>query len=306
MTDYQLPTYRNLESQFINFAGCVNVLREQCKLSLMLPRLIATDLDGTLLNRFGEVSPRTVAALQAAHEAGVIIVFATGRPPIVAFREVAAVGPAVRYGVMANGSMICSLPDAEPMFTIGFPSTLAFEAIARLRAHDPLFGFALATDRGFTEEVGFAERMPVHHVNPTVDDVLSGHDGATETIKLLAFHHQHSAVELLDLIPPIIGTDLVVSHMGTEAVELGPVGADKGAGLRWLCAHLEIDAADVLVFGDEINDLAMFDFAGRSVAVANASPTVRAAADEVTDSNDDDGVAKVIESLLAESAGAGG
>ena len=113
--------------------------------------------------------------------------------------------------------------------------------------------------------------MPVHHVNPTVDDVLSGHDGATETIKLLAFHHQHSAVELLDLIPPIIGTDLVVSHMGTEAVELGPVGADKGAGLRWLSAHLEIDAADVLVFGDEINDLAMFDFAGRSVAVANAS-----------------------------------
>ena len=108
-----------------------------------------------------------------------------------------------------------------------------------------------------------------------------------------------TAVELLDLIPPIIGTDLVVSHMGTEAVELGPVGADKGAGLRWLCAHLDIDAADVLVFGDEINDLAMFSFAGRSVAVANASPTVRAAADEVTESNDDDGVAKVIESLLA-------
>jgi hydroxymethylpyrimidine pyrophosphatase-like HAD family hydrolase len=91
---------------------------------------------------------------------------------------------------------------------------------------------------------------------------------------------------------------LVVSHMGTEAVELGPVGADKGAGLRWLCAHLEIDAADVLVFGDEVNDLAMFSFAGRSVAVANAAPLVRAAATEVTESNDNDGVAIVIESLL--------
>ena len=265
----------------------------------MLPRLIATDLDGTLLNSAGEVSERTIAALRAAHDAGVIIAFATGRPPMVACREVMAVGPAVRYGVMANGSMICTLPDAEPLFTIGFPSTLAVEAITRLRAHDPLFGFALATDRGFTEEVGFAERMPVLHFNATVDDVLVGHDGATEAIKLLAFHHQHSAVELLDIIPPIVGSDLVVSHMGAEAVELGPVGADKGAGLRWLCAHLQVDAADVLVFGDEINDLAMFTFAGRSVAVANAAPSVRAAATEVTESNDNDGVAIVIETLLA-------
>ncbi len=266
----------------------------------MLPRLIATDLDGTLLNSRGEVSSRTIAALHAAHDAGVIVVFATGRPPMVTAREVTAVGAAVQYGVMANGSMICSLPDGEPLFTIGFPSALAVAAIARLRAHDPLFGFALATDRGFTEEVGFAERMPVHRRNETVDDVLNGHDGATEAIKLLAFHHHRSALELLDIIPPIVGTDLVVSHMGTEAVELGPVGADKGAGLRWLCAHLDIDPADVLVFGDEINDLAMFEFAGRSVAVANAAALVRAAATHVTASNDDDGVAQVIESLLAE------
>ena len=265
----------------------------------MLPRLIATDLDGTLLNSKGEVSMRSVEALRAAHAAGVIVVFATGRPAIVAVREVMAVGEAVRYGVMANGSMICSLPDAEPLFTIGFPSALAVEAITRLRAHDPRFGFALATDRAFTEEVGFAERMPVHHANPTVDDVLTGHDGATEAIKLLAFHHELSALELLDIIPPIVGTDLVVSHMGTEAVELGPVGADKGAGLRWLCAHLDVEPADVLVFGDEVNDLSMFAFAGRSVAVANAAPSVRAAATEVTDSNDNDGVAIVIESLLA-------
>ncbi len=265
----------------------------------LLPRLIATDLDGTVLNSRGELSLRSIEALRAAHAAGVIVVFATGRPPMVAAREVSAVGAAVGYGVMANGSMICSFPDGEPLFTIGFPSLLAVAAIGRLRAHDPLFGFALATDRGFTEEVGFAERMPVHHRRETVDDVLDGHDGATEAIKLLAFHHRYSAAELLDIIPPIVGTDLVVSHMGTEAVELGPVGADKGAGLRWLCAHLAVDAADVLVFGDEINDLAMFEFAGRSVAVANAAPRVRAAATEVTESNDDDGVAIVIEALLA-------
>ena len=265
----------------------------------MLPRLIATDLDGTLLNSQGVVSARTIAALRAAHAAGVIVVFATGRPPFVASQEVLAVGPAVAYGVMANGSMICTLPDGESLYTIRFPSALAFEAIGKLRAHDPSFGFAMASDRGFSEEVGFAERMPIFPHRATVDDVLTGHDGATETIKLLAFHHHHSALELLDIIPPIVGVELVVSHMGTEAVELGPPGADKGAGLRWLCVHLGIEGADVMVFGDEINDLAMFDFAGHSVAVVNASPLVRAAATEITASNDDDGVAMVIEALLA-------
>src|SRR4029078_3965748 len=149
----------------------------------------------------------------------------------------------VAYGVMANGSMICTLPNGESLYTIRFPTTLAIEAIGKLRAHDAPFGVALATDRGFSEEVGFAERMPVFHSRATVDDVLTGHDGATETTKLLAFHHQHSALELLDIIPPIVGADLVVSHMGTEAVELGPPRADKGAGARWLCAQLRIDGA---------------------------------------------------------------
>ena len=118
------------------------MLRGQCKLSLMLPRLIATDLDGTLLNRFGEGVTVHGCRIAGCPRSGRDHRLRDPGPPIVAFREVAAVGPAARYGVMANGSIICSLPDAEPMFTIGFPSTLAFEAIARrLRAHDPLFGF---------------------------------------------------------------------------------------------------------------------------------------------------------------------
>jgi hypothetical protein len=92
----------------------------------------------------------------------------------------------------------------------------------------------------------------------------------------------------------------VVSHLGADAVEVAPAGADKGVGLRWLCAHLGIAADDVLVFGDEVNDLPMFEFAGRRVAVENAGPLVRAAADELTASNADDGVARFIERLLAE------
>lgn len=267
----------------------------------MLPRLIATDLDGTLLDPTGVLRPRSAAALQAAAEAGILVVFATGRPPIVAGREVAAAGHGVHYGVMANGTVICTLPGQELLHSITFATAMARAAVTALRAHDAGFGFALATEAGFTAEPGFHERMPVQHTtDATVPDALAGHEASEHTVKLLAFHHQHDAHALLRLLPPLLGSELVVSHMGADAVEIAPAGADKGVGLRWLCAHLGIAGSDVIAFGDEVNDLPMFQFAGRRIAVANASPAVRDAADEVAPSNADDGVAQVIERLLAD------
>lgn len=266
---------------------------------MRLPRLIATDLDGTLLDPYGRVTPRSVAAIRAAHEAGIVVVFASGRPPFVASTEIAATAGCVGYGVMANGSFICTLPDAAPLRVIEFRAALAFDAVRRLRDADPRFGFALASDRAFTHEAGFTERMPVQHAGaPPVADVLVGHDDAELAVKLIVFHHDVGADELLHRIPPIVGASLEATHMGADAVELGPPGADKGTGLAWLCAHLGIDADDVLVYGDEINDLAMMQFAGRGVAVANATPLVLAAADEVCGSHADDGVAAHLETVL--------
>ena len=265
-----------------------------------LPRLIATDLDGTLLDAGGVLRPRSAAALQAAADAGITVVFATGRPPIVATAEVAVAGRGVHYGVMANGMIICTLPDAEVLHAITFSTAMARRAVLALRADDAEYGFALATDRGFTSEAGFHERMPVMHgPNESVVDALAGHDDSEHTIKLLAFHHRYGAHDLLQRMPPLLGGDLVVSHMGAEAVEIAPAGADKGVGLRWLCAHLGIGAHEVMVFGDEVNDLPMFAAAGHRVAVENANPAVRDAADEVAPPNTEEGVAHVIERLLA-------
>lgn len=265
----------------------------------VLPRLIATDLDGTLLSPSGELTPRTVAALQAATDAGVIVVFASGRPPFIAAREIEAAGRGVQYGVMANGTIVCTLPDATTLHSVSFDAPVAIEAVRTMRAHDPAIGVALATDRGFTAEAGFRERMPIDPGGESVPDALVGHDGATVAIKLLAFHPTRTAHDLIAELPAVLGPDLVIAHMGADAVEVAPAGADKGIGLRWLLAHLDIDGADVVVFGDEINDLPMFAVAGRRIAVANAHPSVRDAADEVTESNADDGVARAIERLLA-------
>lgn len=265
---------------------------------MTLPRLVATDLDGTLLGPDGLLSARTAAALQAVAAAGVTVVFATGRPPMVAGREVEAAGSGVHYGVMANGSIICTLPSATVLHTVRFPADLALGAVRTLRAHDPALGFALATDAGFTAEPGFHERMPVRSGDDTVPDVLVGHESAGEALKLIAFHPQHGAHHLIESLPSVLGAGLTVSHMGAEAVEIAPAGADKGLGLAWLCDHLGIGADEVMVFGDEVNDLPMFAVARHRVAVANANPLVRDAADEVTASNADDGVAMVLERVL--------
>lgn len=265
----------------------------------MLPRLIATDLDGTLLDPSGSLTPRSAAALQAMAAAGVIVVFATGRPPFIATTEVLAAGSGVHYGVMANGTIVCSLPDATVLRSISFGADVARHAILTMRAADARYGFALATDRGFAAEPGFFERMPVHSGGTPVPDALEGHDGAVEAIKLLAYHPTHTAHDLMEHLPALLGPGLSVCHMGADAVEIAPAGADKGVGLAWLCEHLGVEAADVLVFGDEVNDLPMFQWAGRRVAVGNAHPAVREAADEVTGSNADDGVAMYLEALLA-------
>jgi hypothetical protein len=141
--------------------------------------------------------------------------------------------------------------------------------------------------------------MPAASPGPPVGDALIAADGATHAIKLMVFHETWTGHELLDVVPPIVGDDLAVTHMGADAVELGPVGIDKSSGLAWLCAHLGIDRRDVVAFGDEYNDHAMLAWAGRGVAMGNAADATRAVADEVTLTNADDGVAVVVERLLA-------
>ena len=267
-------------------------------------RLLATDLDGTLLGHDGQVSERSARALQAARDAGWYVVLATGRPPFMVDLLMPQLGNAVTHGVMANGSVVATLPDQAVLRTVRFDIDIAIGVVERLRAIDPHYRFALATDAGFAHEPGFAERMPARTPTPPTADVLEAAAGATEAIKLMVFHDSYGAHELLGLLPTILGHDVSVTHMGADCVEVGVSGIDKATGLTFLCEQLGVDAADVVAFGDEFNDHEMLQWAGHAVAMSNAHPATRDLADEVTLSNLDDGVAVVIERLLADGAGA--
>lgn len=268
-------------------------------------KLIALDLDGTLLDHRGRLTDRTVAAIEATVNAGFQVVLATGRPPHMAVPVTESLVGTVRHVVGGNGSIISTFPaaldeDPELLHLIGFDLEDALTVISTLREHDREFGFAMATDAGFAHEPGFADLMPAAvHDDPVADVTVIG---GTQAFKLLAFHATRSVHDLIAAVPHLIagrtGTELLVSHMGAEAIEIGPVHADKQVGLQWLCDHLGVNAADVIAIGDEWNDLTMLEWAGRAVAVGNAADRVKEVADEVIGSNHADGVAEFLESLV--------
>lgn len=272
---------------------------------LFAPHVIALDLDGTLLDDAGRVTARAVEAIAAVTAEGHRVVVATGRPPELAVRATTELIGLATHIVGGNGTIISTFP-AEPseqpelIHVSGFDVGAAVDVIMELRRHDAGFGFALATDHGFAHEHGFAERMPAAVHDAAVDDALSV--GGSTAFKLLAFHLERPVDTLLDEVPALIAgldTDFAVRHMGADAVEIGPAADDKGAGLRWLCGHLGIEAASVIAVGDELNDLAMLEWAGYGVAVANAVEPIIDIADEVIESNAADGVAIFLERLVA-------
>ncbi len=270
-------------------------------------RLIALDLDGTLLDHRGRVTDRATAAIERVVADGTLVVLATGRPPHMAVPVTGSLVGTVRYVVGGNGSIISTFPESPSdeirlIHLVGFDLDDALAAIHTLRDHDPAFGFALATDAGFAHEPGFADLMPAAVHDDPVADVTEL--GGTDAFKLLAFHPERSVHDLIATVPNLIGgvtsTELAVTHMGADAIEIGPAHADKCAGLRWLCDHVGVDASAVIAIGDEWNDLTMIDWAGHGVAMGNADERVKAAADEVIGTNAHDGVAIYLESLIGE------
>jgi Cof subfamily protein (haloacid dehalogenase superfamily) len=262
-------------------------------------RLIATDLDGTLLGPGGTLSQRNIDALRSARDAGWYVVLASGRPPFMVVELMHQLADAVTHGVLANGSVVCTLPDAATLRSVRFGVSMAVEVVQHLRSIDAGYGFAMATDAGFAHEAGFAERMPASQPMPMSADVLTAAQGASEAIKLMVFHDRHTAHELLDLLPPLVDEALAVTHMGADCVEIGPAGIDKATALSWLCAHLQVDSRNVVAFGDEYNDHEMLRWAGLGIAMGNANQLTRDLADEVTAANTDDGVAVALERLVA-------
>jgi Cof subfamily protein (haloacid dehalogenase superfamily) len=256
-------------------------------------RLAAIDLDGTLLRSDSTISQRSRDAIRAVRDAGIVVVIVTARGPasVTDLARDAGIGGSA---ICSNGGLIVDLATGAILRERLLETETAVRLVHALRERLPGIVFAVEHE-AFAHEPGFAAWGWEPPAGTRVANALELlEDPAT---KLILRHTDHE-VEVIAAVARDVADDaLTVVQSGGEAVEVTAVGVNKAAGLAEVAAEHGIDQADVIAFGDYPNDVPMLSWAGRGVAVANAHAEVLAVADEVTASNDDDGVAVVLERL---------
>ncbi len=261
------------------------------------PRLIATDLDRTLLRSDGTLSRRTAAALAAVEGAGIEVVFVTARPPRWLDELAGAVG-GHGTAICGNGACVYDVSARRVISSDGFQHQVLHQIVDDLRRAVPDISFAAERGSGLWFESPFrhdaSHGVPAEAVEAPIDG-LSG-----EAVgKLLAKSTVLDDEEFLQLVTEIVGARAHVAFSGAHGLaEMSAAGVTKAAALERWAGRLEVGAESVWAFGDMPNDLPMLEWAGVGWAVANAHEQVRSAADRLCPSNDEDGVAVVLERLL--------
>jgi Cof subfamily protein (haloacid dehalogenase superfamily) len=259
-------------------------------------RLVATDLDGTLLLPDGTVSARTHAVLQRVQEAGMKVVLVSARPPRV-LRQIADILSISGLAICCNGALVYDLDSDTIVQHWPLSSHLARRLVITLRKAIPDLTFACECGLKFVCEPDFYRFFPLKvKMAMYIDDALSFCN--QPLTKLIALHSTCTVDELHQCVVPLVGEEVIVTHSGAAFLEISAAGVTKASTLAVLCGERGIASDEVVVFGDMPNDISMIRWAGRGVAVANAHPQVLAGADEITHSNVEDGVALVLERLL--------
>ncbi|MCY0935020.1 Cof-type HAD-IIB family hydrolase [Streptomyces sp. H34-S4] len=280
-------------------------------------RLIATDLDGTLLRDDKSVSQRTVAALAAAEEAGIAVFFVTGRPA----RWMGVVSDHVQghgLAICANGAAVVDLHAIERhdtgRQTTGrefvhvrpLPRITALKVVEVLRAAAPGTSFAVELTTGINYEPQYPPFFQDPGANVAIAEELlhETSDGdSAPVLKVLAHHSELAPDEFLALARAAAGEYASITRSSpTSLLEISGPGVSKASTLALCCEERGISPAEVVAFGDMPNDVEMLGWAGTSYAMGNAHPDVIAAASGRTVANNEDGVALVIERILAERA----
>ena len=260
-------------------------------------RAIALDLDGTLTNHDKVVTPRTRQALLQAESKGAIIILASGRPTygIVPVAECLELEKRGGYILSYNGGNIVNAKTGEKLFSQFLPDAVIpiLYKYAKEKNH-ALLGYAgneIITempDDQYVKEESRINKMNIRKVDNLLD-ALEPHP-----TKLLMTGDPTDMIKAEEELVEILGEKMDIFRSAPFFLELAPKGIDKAQSLLRLLSKINLTPADLMAFGDGYNDLSMLKLAGVGVAMANAAPEVRADADYVTLSNEEDGVAEAL------------
>lgn len=269
-------------------------------------KMIGLDLDGTLLTDRKELTQHTRDVLAAAIQKGVIVLAATGRPYSGIPQEIQRF-PGIRYALTSNGARIIDTKTGKVLLEHLLPLESAKKALEIMEKYDTLQEIYF-DGVGYADEDKLAQIGRYHH-NPYMwEYVLKSRKSVPDIYKVIAEKNQDmdklqgvfadmeeraEAWKELGRLEDIV----LVGSLGYN-IEINAVGVNKGRGLIELGELLGIRREEIMACGDGDNDIPMLKEAGLGVAMANADERAKAAADYITDSNDDEGVAKAIERFV--------
>ena len=267
-------------------------------------KLLALDMDGTLLDSHKCIPPRTAQTIEGLVESGTDVCLSTGRSAT-ELADYLPELPFVRYGSLISGALAYDFAQRRPLAVHALPTDVALDLIRTAKLEDAMvhllcLGGSVALERDIA-------RMPQVHMGiyqdlferlfekpESVEDYVTTHDG--EVMKVNLYHLDAAARERTRR--RVEGMPLELADAEETSLECSPAGTSKATGLSELCRALGISLDEVVAVGDAPNDLAAIEAVGCGVAMGNATDEVRAAADLVVADNDHGGVIEAIERLF--------
>ncbi len=269
----------------------------------MSVKLIAVDVDGTLITSDGQITEETKTAFHLADQAGIKLVLSTGRCKVECMELLQAL-PEIRYMINCSGASIYDLEQGRELYVEGLPMSLLRQMYEAVSSMECLFEL-MADGQVMTDRKRLSNISAYH--NPYYIDIITATRTPVDLEHLLEtrqepvaklhlfFRSPEEQQKARTLLEPF---GLPILSSVSENLEINQPHVDKGLGLQKLSSYLDIPLAEMMAVGDNLNDLGMFREAGYPVAMANACPEAKKSANYETTSCDENGVANLIHHVL--------
>ena len=266
-------------------------------------KLVAIDMDGTLLKEDKTISERTKKAIQSAREKGVTVVLATGRPieGVSRYLEELNMYTEHDYVLSYNGALIQKTKSKEAVAKVALKGEdlhylrkLSNELGVNIHAFSEKRGLITPKNSKYTEVEAEINNIEIHEMN--IDNIPDDE----VMIKIMMIDEPEILGEAMEKLPKEVYEKYTVVRSAPFFLEFLNKSVNKGVGVELLAKHLGVKQEEVITFGDAGNDLHMIEYAGLGVAMGNAFDEVKEAANYITDTNENDGVAKAIEKFILE------